>query len=538
MGSKNCPETPRQKMISMMYLVLTALLALNVSKDILEAFVTVNNGLNITVETFTKKNDLAYNAFKNQKDIQGERVEKYWKQAQEVQKLTKDLIDYIKGIRTQIIAYTEFGIKTKAEDPEKWTFADTSNLKAIAQKSNYDKPMEILIGFKEGGTDGEGEKLRQKIEKYKADLLAMIPEGERKKLNLGMNTEPYFNKDHGKNMPWAFNNFYHTVLAADVVILNKLIVDIKNIEADIVAKLFSQISAEDFPFDMIVAKVVPKSNYVLQGTDYEADIFVSAYDSKNNPTITIDGGGEVPADSGIGKYKVSAGAEGLKKYSGTIQVQKKSGATVSYPFNSEYIVAKPTAIVSPTKMNVFYIGVDNDVSISVPGIPAEKISASMTGGSLTKVDARGNYIVICDAGTTKATVNVTADFNGTKKSMGSVEFRVKKVPNPTAQIAGTEGGPVPKNALLGSAVVPIMKDFDFPLWFKVTSFKVSAVIGGDVIDIPVQGNLLSDKAKSTIQKMNKGNRLYIEEIKAVQLDKNKKPVGAERKLNAIPLTTQ
>ncbi len=186
--------------------------------------------------------------------------------------------------------------------------------------------------------------------------------------------------------------------------------------------------------------------------------------------------------------------------------------------------------VSAVKMNVFYIGVDNPVDIAVSGIPEENLKVSITGGTISKDEKGKGWIVKCKSDQAgQAVITVSADINGEIKPVGTRMFKVKRVPDPVTFIAGIDGGLISRDTLINGSITTSWDDFDFELSFKVTSFNVSAVIGGDVIDIPIKGNMLSEKAKSTIRKMEKDSRIYIEEIKAIG------PDGEERKLNAIPL---
>ncbi|MFA5781189.1 MAG: gliding motility protein GldM, partial [Bacteroidales bacterium] len=443
-------ETPRQKMIGMIYLVLTALLALNVSKDILNAFVIVNQGLVTSQENTSDKNNLIYTNFQKAYMNNPNKVKPFLDKAFKAQKYSQELSKYISDLRTQIIAFTEFGVKDKSKNPEKWGIADTIKLSDVEAKDNYDKPMQILIGHTEDGSAGEGMILKTKLETFKKNMLALLDskkDRDAAEKSFPINTEDAYSYTEEKVENWVMRNFYRTVLAADVALLNKFLIDVKTVEGDIIAKLYSSVEAGDFKFDKVVAKVVPKSNYILLGSEYEAQIFVAAYDSKKNPEILIGSGidtvtGEkVGADvitldkfeEGMGIYKVPGSGIGEKKYSGVINVITPYGETKAYPFKSEYVVGQPSATVSADKMNVFYIGVENPVTISVPGVANVNVHASMTAGTLTP-SGGGKYIVTVAAGPPNTTVNVSANIGGRVTPMGNSLFRIKKVPNPVAKI--------------------------------------------------------------------------------------------------------
>ena len=523
MGATNCPETPRQRMIGMMYLVLTALLALNVSQEILDSFLIVNESLVVTNENFTKKLDGSYASFEKQYLLNKAKVDPYWKKAQLARKYTQELIGFIEEIRANVIAKEE-GIDVK--------IADTINIRHVAARDKYDNATHYLIGDQSDGSSGEARKLKDKIIEYKKKMIELLDPKYRKTIegSFGLNVEgPFYDADQTEQN-WEMHNFYHTILAANVVILNKLIAEVKNAEFDVVSQLYSEVSIEDFKFDEIAAKVVPKSNYVLTGENFEADIFVAAYDTKQTPEIWIGSGvdstkneiiGEktqVPGEKGVGKLVQPAGGVGVRTYGGVITVNTPGGGKKSYPFSGEYICAQPSATISPTKMNVFYIGVDNPVSISVPGVANDKVQVNISGGGGTIArTGNGEYNVrVTTPGTCK--VNVSAQMAGSSRSMGGMEFRVKKVPDPVAYIGGVKTGPIAKGTLMASPIIPRMENFDFDLNFRIVSFELVMNYQGDLVTKSASGNQFSGEMRSLLEKAGRGQKIYVENIKAVGPD--------------------
>lgn len=533
MGATNCPETPRQRMISMMYLVLTALLALNVSKEILDSFLIVNESLIVTTENFTKKLDGSYANFEKQNELNKAKTKQFYDKAMLAKQYTKELIDYIKTVRTTVISKEG---KLSIEE------ADTINIRAVSSRDKYDEGTAYFIGNSEDGSAGEAKILKGKILEYKKKMIDLLNPKWRKSVeeNFGLNVEgPFYDAGHIEQN-WEMHNFYRTILAANVVILNKMIAEVKNAEFDVVSQLYSEVDIESFKFDKIAAKVVPKSNYVLTGESFEADIFVAAYDSKQTPEIWIGSSvdsvtcaitGEktlVEGFGGVGKLKMAAGGVGVRTYGGTISVKSGEG-TKTYPFSGEYIVAQPSATISPTKMNVFYIGVDNPVSISVPGASNEQVVPSISGGGGT-ISRTGNgmyNVKVTTVGTCK--VSASAKMGTTNKPMGGMEFRVKKVPDPIAYIGGVKTGPIGKGVLSASCLIPKMENFDFDLSFRITSFSLSMNMQGDFITRSTTGNCLSAEMKSMVDRAGRGQKIYIEDIKAVG------PDGTTRNLSPINL---
>jgi gliding motility-associated protein GldM len=534
MGATNCRETPRQRMISMMYLVLTALLALNVSKEILDSFLVVNEGLIITNENFQKKVESTYTQFSTQLGINRAKVLPFYEKAMKVKQLSKDLVDYIENTKAEVI---------HAESKLPIEECKNVNLRTIAARDKYNEGTRYFIGDSPTGAGGRANMLKDKIEAYKAALLDLLGPKYKNTVKLGLDTDG--GKDaSGNKINWEMHHFYRTILTANVVILNKLILEVKNAEFDVINTLLTAVSGEDFKFDKIGAKVVAKSNYVLTGETFEADIFVAAYDTKQTPQIIVGSGvdsntlqisGEqitVEGQEGVGKLKLPAGGPGVKQFGGVIKVKGADGTEKAYPFNSEYIVGTPSATISPTKMNVFYIGVENPVSISVPGASNEQVTASITGGGGSIVRAAGNglWTVKVTTPTQECMVNVGARMGATSRSMGSMKFRVKRVPDPVAYVGGVKGGQIAKGTLIAAGgIIPRMDNFDFDLNFVITSFTLTMNKAGDLVSETITGPKYSAKMSSMLNGASRGQKVYFEDIKA------RGPDGTTRNLGSIAL---
>lgn len=520
MGSKNCPETPRQKLIGMMYLVLTALLALNVSKEILEAFVTVNQSMEETNANFGKKIAGTYGTFENRYKINKEKVGPNWEKAQKVRDLSQDVINYIKNMQAELISYSD---NIPLEEAKK------KPLEEVKGKDSFNDPTAFFIGGTEDGSKGKGILLKNKIDEYRKSILSFIDPKFRPAFekSIGLTTEGNFHNASGQKQNWQVHNFYHTILAADITILNKVIAEVQNAEFDVASHLLSSVSAEDFTFDAVGAKVVAKSNYVLTGEQYEAEIFVAAYDTKSSISAEI-GGQRVMGDSGKINYTVGAGAPGLKQYNGFITVKAPTGDK-TYPFASEYIVAPPSMSIAPTKMNVFYIGVPNPVTISVAGVADKDVNPSISTGTI-KRDKDG-WIVTVPNEAKEAIISVNAKMGDKVKKMGQTKFRVKRVPDPKPFIANKNEGVINKDVLSAGSLIPRMENFDFEMDFTITSF-VFSIVQGDVIEQPVRGNRLDSKCISMIKSAKRGQKVYFESIIA------KGPDGSTRKLANITFKLQ
>ena len=515
-------ETPRQKMIAMMYLVLTALLALNVSVEIIEAFVIVNKSIEGTNINLKSKNEETYARFEQQNLLNSKKVGPYWDKAQEARKMSSDLISFIEQAKNEAISRSE-GISVEE--------ASKTPLKDIESKDKYDVTTNYFIGNSQDGSKGKSRELKDRIELYKRDIVKLLDERGKATIKLGLDTEGPFRDASGAKQNWEMHNFYHIILAANVTFLNKLIADVRSVEGDVVTKLFNSVSADDYKFDMVAARVIPNSRLVFQGDSFESEILVAALDSKQDPSVVINGR-QIPAEAGIAKYTVAAGATGLQTYKGTITVKGPEGEEKSYPFEESYFVMTPSLTVAPTKMNVFYANVDNPVSIAASGIPESQISANISTGTIKRASDGKTWVVRVPLGQ-KAVVTVMHNDGKTSRNMGNADFRIKRVPDPKAYIANTDGGPVQKNMLLASrAIIPKMPDdFDFDLNFDIVSFKFVGVRGGDIYDRDGTGNMLTQEMQTFISNSKRGQRIWIEDIMARGPDGN-------RKLGTISLIVQ
>ena len=515
MGGGKLP--PRQKMIGMMYLVLTALLAMNVSKDILNAFILVNNGLEKTISTFEYKNEVAYAAFDKAYAENPAKVKPFYDKALQAKEWSKQLVDHINQMKIHLIRETD---KKKDET----LFPDDSlSLDIVDAKDNYNEPTRLLIGSDPANpSDGEltGLDLKNKINELRENLMSLVEEKDKDFVKIGLETPN--GVENGVEKPWEVLNFDHTPLAATITLLSKVQVDIRNAEADIVKYLYRQVDAGDFKFDVIEAKVIPSTNYVLLGDSFKADIFVAAYSSTQDPEIFVGAYDsttrevanpiDVPVEAGLGKFATKATKEGLVKWGGVIKMKAPDGTVQDYPFGGEYMVARPSVVVSPTAMNVLYIGIDNPIDVSAAGFAAEDIEAKFQGqGAIRKVGP-GQYIAKPSGGNS-AKISVSAK----NQNIGQpFEFRVKSVPDPVAKFGGKKGSAViSKNDLMNvPGIIPEMENFDFDLKFEIVSFDISAQIKGFINTEGSKSNRVSPNQKQLLQSAGSGARVFIENIKA------------------------
>lgn len=546
-------ETPRQKMIGLMYLVLMAMLAMNVSKEVLDSFILIDGALENGKNNTKGQNDLVYAKFAQQMQMDEAKTKKWNDKAQEVKKLASEMAQYVEDTKRNVIYFTEGMNK---EFPE--TFKDVPEeadslflIQNFPSKDNYDWPTNVMIGSDVANLkDGEytALDLHNRLQAYVDQLKAIIGTKGQQEVSIPMSFDDVKQPD-GTFESWEAGNFYHIPIAAVVTTLTRMEADVRNAEADVLSYLLAQIDGATFKFDSIAAIPIPNTDYVIQGDSFTSEIIAAAFSTTSNPQIElgtdIDTAGKAMADwkvinpitsglsieNGAGRYAVKASSTGEKTWAGFVKVLKP-GTTdeyLSYPFKHSYIVAKPALVVSPTKMNVFYRDVENPVSVSVSGIAESRLKVSCSNGSIIKKD--GGYIVKPGSGNTaKIKVSATME-DGTTKSFGEMEFRVKSVPPPKAMFAGIKGSGESTKAQVANTdrVFAIMENFDFELKFDVVGFDVIGVVGGKIAKASSSNNKISGQQKNILKKLTSGSMVTIDNIRV-------RGPGGLKKLDPIVIT--
>jgi gliding motility-associated protein GldM len=507
----------------MMYLVLTAMLALNVSKEAVEAFKKVDKGLTLTVANYAAKNNLIYQEFDRAAAENPTKAGKYKTTALEVKERADEAFNFIQDLKIEIITKTEKGID--AEKPQvKGNEVFIENIKRI---DDPNVPSEILIGANE---NGKAYYLKNVLNEYREFLIATLeghnPTAE-EALRVSLNTEDGKDPD-GQPTKWANGTFQTLPLVAVICILSEMQLAVRNGETEVLNYLYSQIDAASFKFNKLSAIVIPKtSNYVTLGSDYEARVFISATDTTQNPTITVGGQVLNLDESGKGIYKVKASSTGPKKWGGIVALKAPDGTIKNYTFDDSYFVGEPNVIVSPTAMNVMYTGIDNPIDVSAPGVSPDKIKIRVVNGTVSTDKVKnpkgeyfkGTWAVKPAAVGQNVQVIVTADINGKPLQYPPVEFRVKPLPPPIAVFGGKNTGSISRaTAAAQQGVFAILPDFDFDLRYSVTGFTVLFNDrGSDYEEISNSSNLTT-KQKDLIGRLTRGKNLIIKDIRALGPD--------------------
>ncbi|WP_262909857.1 gliding motility protein GldM [Maribellus sp. CM-23] len=533
MGAKNCPETPRQKMINMMYIVLTAMLALNVAAEVLEAFRVVDSSLLQTLEAVDIQNAQLYASFDQAYAENPTKVAEWKDKADEVKAKSKEMITFVWQLKDDIVKYS--GSKPVNEDnvlteEDYFHITVAGDTVELGKVDDLNGPSEYMI------TQKHATELREKIGEYKAFLVGIVGEDneELKKTVLSelKTDDPKGNIKSGtEKKSWESEHFENKPLIAVLTLLSKIQIDVKNSEANMVKYLYSEIDAGSFKFNRLGAMVLPNSNVVLMGDEYKADVILAAEDTTQQPEIIINGRA-FPVKDGKATYVGNTDKPGVFKWSGLIKYKTPGGIIKSYPFEQEYQVTQPSVTMSATKMNVFYKGLDNPFEVSGGSIPSENLEVTMTNGKIVR---NGNLFTIkpddLDANGRKTKVSVYANINGDRRLIGTSDWRVKEVPDPVAQVAGISGGNIKKEVLvIQDGVLAVLEDFDFEFKYTVTQFTLETT-GSDGYSnpYPVKGNRFSAQQKEALKRVNINTWVNITDIKAVGDD------GSTRDLDPISL---
>ena len=555
-------------MIGMMYLVLTALLALNISKEVLNGFVKVEKSLRTTQGTLNGKVKETMGELEGKYAANKEKVQPFMTQAQELNKRAEALVQYITQLKARSMsasvgdyAEQEGAGFSKYIGKDEFGNDTTLSLMYIDKKDEYQSLTAFMVGSEPQAPKQEewsAHMLRVKMEEFRDYIKAI-----KFKDNLGGTRElPDYIKDQvdatfhfgtemedGKEVLWEAANFYDVPLAAVMPLMTKMTLDIQDAQEDILAWLLSGVDAKSYKFTKLRPIVVVGQNYLLRGDSMRADILLAAYDETNRPSIVVGSSnfsGTKPSGNVNGTpLKVSADGLGLFRrstsgmpigdvtYEGVIRYQGPDGAIETHPFvTPTFTIAEPALVVSPTKMNVFYRGLDNPVEISVPGVASDKLTATISGDHKLTRGADGTFIVRPGA-SPEANITVTATMpDGSKKTMPPRKFRVKRVPDPVPVFAGKV--PTDRSISKGDLQVAVgvaarMENFDFEVATTVRSFRMTATVGGTIVEKESNSNKVTADMKAMLEQVRKGNLVMLSEIRVAM------PDGTDRILPSITL---
>jgi gliding motility-associated protein GldM len=497
------PKEPRQLMINIMYLVLTALLALNVSAEIFNAFDMVNDGLKTANKTLDASNDnlpeLIRDGAKKKDELQ-----KYADRVDDVRSLSKEGTQYINDIIEKLI--DEGGNRNGQVDDDDYIVLKNGD-KELKGKKNYDATTRLMVN------EGRGEELKAKLLELKEKMLALVDEGDDVQLPIVIDDEKWKNSINVKKS-WADFTFGHMPVGATMPIFTKYINDLKSSEAALLNYLAGKVgTTKEVIFDKYRVVSAAKKTYITRGETFEAEIFLSAAAGNTNTGISIAvNGAGLPANSdGVAVFRAPGSTLGQKTYTANITVTNpvdNSKQTYTNTFN--YEVGERSVTVSPSKMNVFYIGVSNPVEISAAGVASNNIKVSMNNGTISR-NSDGTYTVnVTREG--EATINVTAEGMSASK-----KFRVKRIPNPIPKFTPNQAGGTMGDGQFKSyqGLLAVLENFDFEAKCDIVEFTLlRSTKREDPATTTNSGARFSGGVQALVSKAIPGDYFVFRDIKA------------------------
>lgn len=504
------PVSPRQKMINLMYVVLIAMLAFNVSSDVLDGFSVVENSLKRTTEQTWRENEIIYDNFDKMLANNKTKVKEWHEKTIGVKEHTQCLYDLIADIKKMI------AIEADGRD---------GNVDYIKNKEDMEATAQVMLApGKEWGS-----KLHRSIDDYREKMLALVTDSSKRCIIAGnLSTEI---PTDGGGRSWQEYYFESMPAVAAMTMLTKLQNDIRYTEGEVLHTLMANIDATDSRVNSLEAMVIPNSRTVVRGNKFSANIVMAAVDTTQTPDIYIDGK-KVALPDNI--YETVCSQNGDYSLKGWLEMTGKNGEHIRRVFEQKYSVVEPTATISANLMNVLYAGYNNPISVSVPGVPLSEVTATMDGGILTK-KADGQYIAKPIRTGKTATITVFATTDGKKQQMAQLSFRVRRLPEPTIYMDIKDergsaekyrGGAISRTALArASGIGAAIDDGILDVPFRVVSFEtIFFDLMGNAVQMRSAGSQFSERQIESFKRLTRNRRFYVSHVTAVG------PDGIERNL--------
>ena len=490
-------------MINLMYIVLLAMLALNVSTEVLQGFAVVQESLDRTTRNASSENEAIYGSFKEQMAANPEKVREWFAKATQVRDMSDSLYNFAGALKVAIVK--------EADGPD----GDVHN---IDNTDNIDAAGTVMLS----PIGGKGRKLYNAINSYRDRILTYVTDPRQREIIMSnLSTKvPRHKNNLGKN--WQEYMFENMPVAAAVTLLSKLQNDVRYAEGEVLHTLVSNIDMKDIRVNKLAAFVVPEKTTLYPGERFMANIVMAAVDTTQQPEIYVNG---ARVNTHNGQYSFTAGGVGEHQFSGYILMRNARGDVLRRNFLQKYsVIPVPGgATIAADLMNVLYAGYSNPMSVSVPGVPQNGVSVSMTGGRLIAKGA-GRYVAVPSAVGHDVTFRVTARDGDKTRSFPPFTFKVRKLPDPTPYIAlGTDrykGGNLTKAGLMGASTLnAAIDDGILDIQFRVTGFSTVFYDNmGNAVQMASQGNAFTERMREQFRRLSRGRRFYITEVHAVGPD--------------------
>ena len=543
-------ETPRQKMIGMMYLVLMALLALNVSKEVVAAFVTINDKIDASNEIISLKSDETYHQFEQKKvgliatQSSLKEFDIWHSKALDVEKMTDELVNYIMSESNAMIATAE---------GEDWVASRKSNghieklkpLIDIKNMDNYDIPTNIFVGTNPTTPNERGVALQSRINAYRDSVCMLMgnisyggrtysfsPPSNPEELDEALQTTlpedrhtikqvyqsltiPAALKSYSQDkdfLPWASVMFDHAPIVAAASLLNALKLDVKNSEAEVANFFLRKVEAPAFIFNKIQPLPFASSRYINSGDSLLLNVMIAAYDSTAKTVIRYG----IDADTLETNWQETTGAIRIKgsvghhKIKGAIGVEER-GQIKWKPWSYMYSVNKPLGVISQPEMRVLYRGYDNIIEATASGYPSESIQLSGSGCRISRSSGQ-KYKVTVNRGVRTASINMYAiKEDGSRENLGSYDYKIKPLPRAVVFLGNIKTGDTPSHGTTKSQRITSIRFPNDVLLRQVPLHIVSGKVTADGVmkkgKVKPGGRLDSDAI--SVLKMAKGKTIRI-----------------------------
>lgn len=447
------PKEPRQLMINLMYLVLTAMLALNVSAEIINAFFSLNKSIQDSNVIVSNSNENMQRAIDKQANTDP-KYATYKQQSDEVIRISKDFETYISGVTNELVTAAG-GLDAKHTDGRPVKYKDK------------DIPTHLFLT--EGNGKGRGAEVEKKIQDTRAKFLAAIADPKDREIlskQIALKVDEIPAGAEAKT--WVDLKFAHMPVAAVMPTLTKMIADAKTSETALLNYFMDKVSGKlEMKLDKFRVAIAPKKAYLIRGDKFEADIYLGAYSS--NPgqglSISVNGSG-LPIKEGVGHYETTPGGIGKQTIKATASIRNPAtGEVTTAQGEFEYEVGEKSATISAEKMNVFYIGVTNPIAVSAAGISSNSLRVSGTGCDVSKVDNNNYNVTASRPGEAVITVTGEGGFSASKK------FRVKMIPDPKPVYGNRSGGVIGSGEMAAfNGLIAKLENFDFDAKCSIQSY--------------------------------------------------------------------
>jgi gliding motility-associated protein GldM len=488
--------SPRQKMINLMYLIFIAMLALNMSKEVLSAFGLMNAKLEKSNNSTTERNADFMAGLAAKVEEQRAKYKPLKDQADKITVLANDFNAYIEGLK---------GEMTKDQK-------DLQDYEVMDRSDYLDE-----LFFVGGQLKPAGQEFKDEIATFRDGVVEVLADNPSlqdisKDVLEKFSTDTEKTRD-GIEKEWLDYNYKGFPLIASLTKMTQLQADVKTTESEVLSSMLAgklKIEASLTNFEAIV---VPEKTAFFSGENFKGKIILGKKDVTLSADKVIINGIELPAESmqaGQTLLEFPAGAVGERNITGEFQF-KEGDSIITIPVNSSYaVVPKPnSAVIAADKMNVVYRGLVNPMTISIPGIPDNLVSAS--GSGLRKGSGIGKYNMTPGGGR-EVKINATGTLSDGSKVSSSQTFRIKDIPKPLATVRKESGYvKMPKSSLVKTTVGVGLPDFLFDLKFSVNSFKVKAPGTATIV---VNGSSMNSQAQAAINKARSGDIIAIFDVKS------------------------